>query len=331
MSPTEDNAADRRLRALADFAARTADPSLTEVADELAADVMTRLERAEVPFLLLKGPALARFLYRPGEQRRYMDVDLLVRPDAQKRAGEILHELGFENITEREGVDGFTGAVHAEKWQRLGRLPVDLHLRLPGCALPPEEAWPLLFDGHQTTQVAGFMAPVLSRAGLALHLALHAAQHGPDDLKALGDLERGLERWPREDWEAAASLAAALHGAEMLAAGLELLPKGRELARVVPLPASGEPSWAIPNHAERPRGAFHLAALDRARGPKGIAEVLLRALLPRPAWIVREYPWAARGRAMLIAGYASHLLRTPVWAARAWRYRRQMRRAAQSD
>src|SRR4051794_36443276 len=160
--------------------------------DAVAAEVIGELDRAGVRFLLLKGPALARTLYRDGEQRRYLDVDLLVEPHGTVTAAAVLGALGFVNLTAGAGVDDFAGAVPSDTWRRAGEM-VDLHSRLPGCAATPDAAWPILFEGHGTIDIAGVEAPVLSRPGMALHLATHAAQHGPDDLKAMQDLERGLE------------------------------------------------------------------------------------------------------------------------------------------
>jgi hypothetical protein len=276
---------------------------------------------------LLKGPALARLLYRPGEQRRYMDVDVLVEPGSGDAVARVLDRLGFANATAAEGVDDSLGMVPAETWQRERHLlGVDVHARLPGCEQPAEIVWPLLWEGHQTIRLADEDVPVLSRRGLALHLALHAAQHGPRDLKALGDLERGLVRWARTDWEAAAGLADAVGATPAFVAGIRLLPDGEALADGLGLASRGERSWEIANRASRPRGTFHLAALADARGPAAVASVLRRALFPKRAWIERQYPWAARGRFSLAGAYARHLLRTPSWAARAWGYRRRMRR-----
>src|SRR5687768_3185228 len=82
--------------------------------DALAADVYRALRAEGVPATLLKGPSIARWLYRPGE-RIYSDVDLLVPPEAVARAGGVLGALGF-----RQGHEGeLIGAVrHAYPWRR---------------------------------------------------------------------------------------------------------------------------------------------------------------------------------------------------------------------
>jgi hypothetical protein len=94
------------------------------------------------------------------------------------------------------------------------------------------------------------------------------------------------------------------------------------------LPPTDELDWAITNRDARPRGTFHLQALAEGRGAAQRLDILRRSLFPRREWITWEYPWARdAGRAALVAAYAIHLLRAPIVAARAWRYRSRERRA----
>src|SRR5262249_58494084 len=113
-------------------------------------------------------------------------------------------------------------------------------------------------------ELEGRRVPVLDPDGLALHAATHAAQHGPDNLKAVSDLERALERWDHEVWSTAARVAEQVDGTLAFAAGLRLVPAGADLARELGLPPSDEVTWAILTRKERPRGTFHLDALVRA-------------------------------------------------------------------
>ena len=159
--------------------------------------------------------------------------------------------------------------------------------------------------------------------GLALHLALHAANHGPGELKALGDLDRGLSRWPYETWEQATRLARELQAVEAFAAGLRFLPAGVARADELGLPQAEAELWAITHRDERPRGVFHLSAFSEAGTVCARLGIVRRALLPKRAWIAQEYPWAAAGRLRLLAAYGMHALRSPAWAVRAWRFRRR--------
>ena len=62
-----------------------------------------------------------------------------------------------------------------------------------------------------------------------MHVALHAAQHGPDTQPA-ADLERALAIADDELWLRAAGIAAELDATEAFVAGLRLAPPGARLA-----------------------------------------------------------------------------------------------------
>ena len=319
---------------LDEFVARVRNVPRQAELDAAAVEVLDAFESIGVESLLLKGPALAGTLYVvAGEHRGYCDVDLLVALEDLPRARSALAELGYTRLTDLLGIENVGGVLHAEAWERrserLDRQPlvIDLHWRLAGCEAPAPLVWGALAPRRALIELGGRRAAVLDRVGLAMHLATHAAQHGPDDLKTLADLTRGLERWPIEVWRSAASLAAALDGTAAFAAGLRLLPSGAKRADELGLPSTEELDWAIRNRDARPRGTFHLQALARARGARGRLGVLRSSLFPTRNWIANEYLWVAGSRGRLVAAYAAHLLRAPAWAARAWRYRRRQRRA----
>lgn len=299
--------------------------------DAATVQVLAALEAAGVEPLLLKGPALVRMLYRPDEHRGYSDIDLLVAPAELDGARRALAGGGWESSSDYLGIDDVAGVVEAEVWFRpAGRGPsaqVDLHWRLPGWEAPAHVAWDALRARPASIELEGRAVAVLDRTGLALHVATHAAQHGRADVKALADLSRAVERWDDGVWRSAAALAEEVGATPALAAGLRLVPGGAELAEHLGLPATDRLSWALANRADRPRGTFHLAALAEAQGVRGRARVLRRALLPHRRWVIAQYPWARDGGVRLAAAYVAHLLRSPAWAMRAWRYRRRERRA----
>jgi hypothetical protein len=317
---------------LEDFARRVRGLSSNDELDAAAAEAITAFDAIGVRYLLLKGPALARLLYTGDEHRGYADVDLLVAPGDLARAGEAVSQLGYTNVTARWGVEDVAGAVHADLWvrrnQRIGPLMLDLHTRLAGVEADPGVAWDALQARRTWIELDGREAAVLRPDGLALHLATHAAQHGPDKSKPVADLAYGLERWPLEVWRDAAQLAAEVGAVEAFAVGLRLVPAGAALASEMQLPSADEVEWAMLHRDVRPRGTFHLQALTEATTMAERMRAIRRALLPSRAWIVWQYPRARRGGAWLIAARAKHMLRTPVWALRALRYWRQLRRAA---
>ena len=321
-----------RRRALDEFAERAQSEPFRAALDEAAAQALDALDAAGVDALLLKGPALARILYSEGETRGYSDIDLLVGPGDLARAAPGLESIGYRRIGAGI-IDDVAGVLHAETWVRraptaeLGHHLIDLHWRIYGCDAPAELVWEVLAPRRASIDLGPRPAPTLDRAGLALHMATHAAQHGPDSLKPIADLARGIERWPEDVWRDAAKLAAQLEGTPAFAAGLRLLPAGAELAGDLGLPPTDELTWAILNREARPRGAFQLDALSRARGFRKRANILRRSLFPNREWVIAHHPWAGAGRIPLAGAYAMHLTRAPVWAARAWRYRRRERRA----
>src|SRR5207302_4072312 len=130
-----------------------------------------------------------------GEQRLYSDADLLVAPGHVATAEESLAALGYSNADSVTGVDDVGGVVHGNTWIRT-TLMIDLHRWLPGSRIAPDLAWRALMARRTWIEVAGHPTAVLDRSGQALHLATHAAQHGPAFGKHLDELALALERWP---------------------------------------------------------------------------------------------------------------------------------------
>ena len=318
-----DGSRSAREEALRDFAARFAAPRRTPSVDRQIIELADQLDDRAVPFLILKGPALARVLYRVDEARGYIDADVLVAPAILDDARECLARLGYVRSAVR-GIDDFMGLLHSEEWYRHepdGAL-VDLHWRLAGCGGDPETVWTALDGSRQSIEIGGRALPVPGDSALAMHTAIHAAHHGPGDLKARADLARAVERWPLETWSSAARLAATVDATEPISAGLRTLEQGEQLASALDLPETPELTWAIEHRDERPRGTFHLDGLLSTRGVRARADVIRRSLFPTRDWIVWSYPWASGGPLRLAAGYARHLARSPVWAIRAFKYKR---------
>ena len=322
-----------RHRALENFAARVgaSDSPLTRELDRAAASVFDVFGRENVDALLLKGVALARLLYDVPQQRRYSDVDVLVAPGDLSAARAVLAELGYRNASAQMAVDDIGGVIHGESWLAIPAgaaypVVVDLHLRLAGSTAPAERAWEALKARSTPMEVDGTHVPILDRAGLAMHLATHAAQHGQGYAKGCRELARALDRWPPEVWRDAARLAREVGATEAFAAGLRLVAPGAELAEVLDLPSTKRLDWEL-RQVGAPRGRFHLQAFLQAPGLRARAHVARRALLPRPAWLIRQYPWAGHGRARMLAAYLLHIARSPVWALRALVYRRRRLRA----
>src|SRR5436309_975913 len=116
--PSRPDAGARRARLLGDFVARITPGPATETLrlDRATAALFRALEPAGVDALLLKGPALEQALYRAGERRSYVDVDVLVAPADRATTRRTLSELGYFDAHEPLGIDDVGGVVHAETW-----------------------------------------------------------------------------------------------------------------------------------------------------------------------------------------------------------------------
>lgn len=325
MTPSQPDPADRRL-ALNDFAARSRHAQRRAQLDQAAAEAIVALDGAGVEALLLKGAGLAQALYGPDRERAYFDIDLLVAPDSLPTVDSVLSELGYRNIMKDQGIDDLTGVVHAALWTRLGEfgnVSLDLHWKLAGCDASAETIWTALRRDAVFRQLGDWRVLTSSEVGFALQVALHLAQHGRSDAKAVADLRLALISWSAGVWEQAAALASELDALETFAAGLRLLPEGEIAADALKLGTGEQVLWDLEHRESRPRGTFHLDALSRAVTFRQRLAILRRALFPPTEWIRWEMPWASRSPAALAAGYLVHLLRTPRWALRAALFRSQ--------
>lgn len=316
----------RVRRLLVEFARRVRPADSGQQLDATAAEVMGGFDDAGVGSVLLKGPVLARLLYEPEEERHYADIDILIEPAALERARRVLHESGYLSINERLGIRDVGGALHSEPWLA-GEVMIDLHWRLAGAEAPAQAAWEALSATRTPIDVAGRRVAGLGRPALALHIATHAAQHGSSHTPGLRDLELALERWSPQVWTDAAEMASAIGATRAFAAGLQVVAAGRALARDLGLPDRTELDWVAVHDSGRPRGTFHLKEFAEAGSLAARVDLLRRAVLPPRRWIIWQHPWARRGAPLLIVAYAAHVMRAPLWAARAWRFSRRAGRS----
>jgi Uncharacterised nucleotidyltransferase len=281
-----------------------------EVAGALAAD--------GIRSVLLKGPAVARWLYAEDPTRSSVDVDLLVAREKSSAAGSTLKRLGFR----RAHASG-----HAEVWgrQRDG-VVVDLHSSLVG--IPPgAPAWEVLSASTEEMQIGGRGIVVLSPPARAFHVVLHAAQHGVNDERSVTDLDRALARVGADEWQEAAALARKLDAEDAFAAGLRLLPHGQEEAAQLGLSERRSLETAV--RAEgAPAGVLGIYRFVKTPGIRPRLRLLADEVFPSPGFLRAVSPLARKGRVGLLAAYAWR----PFWllsrlgpAYRAWRRARTVR------
>jgi hypothetical protein len=291
--------------------------------DACAVEVVGAFERAGIESLLLRGPALAAWLYGEHEPRPYTDVDLLVRADDVPRAETVLTGLGFDLLPlpphDR----------HAHTWLRADGASVDLHRSLSGAEADPDVVWSVFRRGAQTLIVHGREIATLGAEGCALEVAMHVAQHGRQLEQPLEDLRRALGRADLEVWRNAAELAAEIRAVSAFASGLRRVATGAAIADRLSLPVDERVSTILRSENPPPMAL----GLDRLATHPGLpAKIAFAAskIFPSPAFMRAWSGVANRGRVGLAAAYAQRFAWL-AWhagpAVRAWvRARRAARR-----
>jgi hypothetical protein len=278
--------------------------------DQVTAEVVGALAARGVVCILLKGPVLARWLYGDGTPRGYVDSDLLIAPEDRGAAELVMGALGFAKRLDDADTPGWRQAAH--HWTR-GRdgANVDLHRTLMGVGVADQELWRALGEETEAMAVSGTDMLVLSAPARALHLALHAAQHGVRGGKHLRDLERGLELIEPELWAAAARLAERLRATPAFAGGLRLTEAGAAVAERLALPHERSVQEAL--LAGIPvAGALGWNDLARTAGIRARLRFVARKLVPTRRFMRAWSPLARRGPLGLAAAYVWR----PIWLLR---------------
>jgi len=296
----------------------------TLLVDHSTATVLAAFRADGVQALLLKGPTIARWLYRDGEPRPYLDSDLLVRPADATRARRVLAGIDYSpQLDERRMPDWWR--PHASTWIRGDRgATVDLHHRLQGVGVDAGHAWALLSEETETLDVAGTRAVALSVPARTLYVALTAANDGPSGM-AMSDLERALEHVSEDTWRTAAALAVELGATDGLFAGLAQRSDGIALAARLGIRGRRSVEMGL-RSVGAPREALTVDQLARANSPRERMGIVADKLFPPPTYLRYWSPLAGRGRLGLGLAYGYRL----VWVAKktvpaltAWRRARR--------
>lgn len=283
--------------------------------DAATLQVFDALARAGIDALLLKGAAIASWLYTGEQQRYYHDCDLLIDPESEPAVSGVLGQLGFSRCVQEE--DRFPGwwreGEHASEWVReADGVRADLHRTLPGLAVDGTSAWIVLAAGAEHIRLHGDRVPCLGRPARALHIVLHAAQHGPGWGRPMEDLRRLLSHADADLWEECARVASELGATEPLAAGLHLLPEGAAVARRLGLSTETSREVRLRASVADP-AALTVEGILRAPGLRARLLLVLGKLVPPPAFMRHWWPPAGRSRIALVYAY---VWRRPWWIAR---------------
>lgn len=279
--------------------------------DAAAAELFRAFDQAGIEARLLKGRAVAAWLYDEPSSRPYTDCDVLIGPGDFERAEEILESLSYARGFDDRGMPPWW-REHAAEWVRdSDGLPVDLHRTLPGIGVDVAAAWTLLSADPDEVPVADYEAKTLSIPGRALHVALHAGQHGDDSGTPIADLALAVSTANPRVWGEAAELAAQLDATDALVRGLQLVPAGVELVERLTLPEVGSVEVELRAAPSAPT-ALGFDQLARATNATARAQILARKLVPPRAFMRRWDPSAGESRARLAWAY----VRRPFWLLR---------------
>jgi hypothetical protein len=280
-------------------------PRLKTAAANLRVDLVTRevaeaFDECGIPHLLLKGPSVACWLYGPGE-RAYVDSDLLVAPERYGDASQVLLSLGF-----RPPPDGGWATESADgSWLRgSGEPAVDFHRRIWGPRAQPRRVWDDAYAEKVFVCVLGRDIPTLGITARALHVLMHAVQHGGRSEQALEDLRR-VVRSSEVDWVKVSGLAVSWDATSAFFAGLSLIrDDAAALGLAVPsLPDDLEVQARL---HELPALAHHIAKVRARNGLLPQLATALRRLFPGAAYMRKRY--ATRGVVSLSLAYGRRVI-----------------------
>ena len=261
-----------------------------------AARVVRAMTEEGVRCVLLKGPTLSD-LY--DGVRQYSDIDLLVEPETTGAAETALLGLGFVLRDDDP---------HSRVYWRQG-VDVDLHSTLVGVQASSQRLWEVLGAETEIHVIGGERVEVLNRPARALHVVLHAAQHGLQEPKPREDLRRALERVPEDTWTDARRLAVALDAQAAFWTGLSMEPAGRELSARLELVKGPSRTETELRASTAPPTAVGLLRLAETPGLGAKLRLIWREAFPSSAYLRTWSPLARRGRVGLAL---AHVWR-PIW------------------
>jgi hypothetical protein len=288
---------------MAEFSAGTVATAVSMAVDHVTSEVVGAFQRERINPVLLKGPSIARWLY-PAGGRPYGDTDLLVSPGDFGGATSVLVTLGF-------GSPAHSPGDHAYTYRRAEsggfQLCVDLHRTLPYCAVPPAEVWRALSSGTERMSMGAVDVDVLGFPQRCLHIAMHALQHAFEARGPFEDLRRAVDTATMQQWSDAAAISRALGAEDAFAAGLCLIPEGRDLSARLGLTTArrGILRIAAAADTETEGGAYQVQRVLDASSARERLRLLVNPVLVSPTVLRQVSPLARRGRTGLALAYAS--------------------------
>lgn len=293
--------------------------------DSTAATLSASFRAAGIETLLLKGPSVARWLYAEPQARRYVDVDLLVRPTDFAAAESLLAAQGYRHALDNASPSELW---EAHEWRSPSGADVDLHRSFHWIAAAEGDVWRELSAGSETMVIAGEPVQTPGEPARCVLLALHAAHHGRAVAQPLQDLGLACRLVDRSVWGAATAIARRLGVVDAFATGLRLVDAGAAIADDLGLPTRASAELLIRADSGS-RIAWNLERLAGTRGLRARSAFVARKLVPSPAFMRHRYRLPPTSHRRLLAAYLRRpfeLLAGLPSSVRTWRrVRRQAR------
>jgi hypothetical protein len=179
------------------------------------AELTAAFGTADIPFLIIKGPAMAHEFYDPAEIRFYSDIDLVIRERDYDRAREVICALGMRvEKPEREAIR--RKYFNSVSFSKPGppEIMLDLHWETLVTSWNPESflGSPEIWDRIRWITAPGFRLPVLDPDMLVIHSCLHLSFHHQfGNLLTLCDLVLVLQKFRSQiDWDRVAERCRAM-------------------------------------------------------------------------------------------------------------------------
>jgi hypothetical protein len=268
------------------------------IVDRLVIDASRWFTEAGIDHVLLKGPAIAGWIYDADEVRAYGDADFLVQRADWERAIAILKQQGFEDALAKLAHPRME-SFHSHPWKSKNRPEVDMHATLEGIGADMDVVWRELTAERETLTLPDGKVEMLAEPGRLLHVALHVAQHREG--KAVTDLQRALARVGDDAWARAAGLAERTDSMAAFLSGLRVVDEGQALIGRLGLREVHSVETLL--RAERVPLAEGLHELSEARGVRAKLRLALSEVFPSPDFLRWWSPLARRGRAGLALAY----------------------------
>lgn len=165
--------------------------------------LIEKFSEAEVPMIVLKGPALCLSVYPDLALRPFSDLDILIVQEDLKQAKSLLPDLGYSIIYgSYRNPDHLNEELGCE-WSYIdGSYVVELHWNLLDKLAPYHIDIGRFWDGALEKNLDGRKILVFSPENQLMHLCLHQYKHHWQNLRELVDITEVIRFYGQSiDWK----------------------------------------------------------------------------------------------------------------------------------